>query len=131
MRNTSFKRYVVIGGSVYIFELVVIIVAQRLGASSVVAIGISFWLGLLASFVLHKLVTFGDARVHHRILLPQILAFSILVLFNFGFTILVSKLLSGYLPAVVTRTLAIGVTTIWNYYLYKTRIFKTDESPVY
>jgi putative flippase GtrA len=124
-------RYLVVGGSVYVLELVVIVIAQRLGASAVLAVGLSFWIGLVVSFVLQKLVTFGDKRLHHRVLLPQIIAFSLLVLFNFGFTLLVTKLLYHSLAAVVTRTLALGITTIWNFYLYRTRIFKTDAEPVY
>jgi putative flippase GtrA len=117
------RRYVVTGVSIYLFELVVIVVAQRLGASSVLAVGISFWLGLIVSFILQKTVTFRDTRTHHKILIPQTMAFSILVLFNFGFTILVTKLLSPTVPAVVSRTIALGITTIWNLYLYKKHIF--------
>jgi putative flippase GtrA len=124
-------RYLIIGGSVYLFELVVIFVAQYLGANALVAVGLSFWLGLIVSFVLQKIVTFGDRRLHHKVLVPQIIAFSTLVLFNFCFTLLITDILIGLLPAVVTRTLALGLTTIWNFYLYKTRIFKTDTNPIY
>ena len=125
-----FHRYIVIGLSVYIFELVVIVVAQHYGASAIVAVGLSFWLGLLVSFALQKLVTFSDKRMHHKVLIPQVVAFSLLVLFNFGFTVLVTKLLQHVVPAVITRTIALGLTTIWNFYLYKTRIFKQDTSPL-
>jgi putative flippase GtrA len=128
--NTPGKRYLVVGSSVYLLELLVIVLAQALGASAVVAVGISFWVGLLVSFGLQKLFTFGDTHLHHRILLPQFFAYSLLVLFNFGFTLAVTKLLSSYIPAVATRTLALGITTLWNYYLYKTRIFNTNDSPV-
>jgi putative flippase GtrA len=107
------------------------VVAQKLGASAVIAVGTSFWSGLIVSFLLTKLVTFGDKRMHHKVLLPQVAAFTLLVLFNFGFTLLVTKLLSSFVPAVVTRTIALGITTIWNFYLYKTRIFKTEDSPLY
>ena len=124
-------RYVVVGGSVYVFELVVIVVAQWLGANAIIAVGLSFWLGLILSFGLQKLVTFGDKRLQRRVLVPQVAAFSLLVLFNFGFTLLVTKLLYHHVPAVVTRTLALGLTTIWNYYLYKTRIFTIEEGVVY
>lgn len=124
--SKPFGRYLVIGGSVYLFELIVIVMALRAGASSVVAVGLSFWLGLVVSFILTKFITFRDRRSHHRVVLPQIIAMSILVLFNFGFTLLVTKLLTNVLPAVATRTLALGITTIWNFYLYRTRIFKTD-----
>ena len=117
-------RYLIIGGSVYAFELVVIVVAQKLGASPVWSVAASFCLGTLVSFFLQKLVTFGDKRMHHRVLIPQIIATTLLVVWNLGFSMLVTRLLQAQLPAVATRTLALGVTTIWNFYLYKTRIFK-------
>lgn len=120
-------RYLIIGGSVYVLELLIIVAAQSLGTSAVVAVGLSFWIGLIVSFVLQKLITFGDKRLYHKVLVPQIIAFSLLVLFNFSFTIVVAKLLTGMVPAVVSRTLALGITTVWNFYLYKTRIFKTGE----
>lgn len=124
-------HYLVVGVSVYLLELIVIVIAQSLGAKPVVAVGISFWTGLVVSFLLQKFVTFGDKRVHHKVLLPQILAFSLLVLWNFLFTIGVTALLAGIIAPTITRTLALAITTIWNFYLYKTRIFHTDESPVY
>ena len=139
MKNTTRQllkrpgiRYLIIGGGVYILELAVIVAALHFGAGPVLAVGISFWVGLMVSFILQKIVTFGDKRLHHRILLPQFIAFSLLVLFNFGFTILVVKLLANAAPAVVSRTGALAITVIWNFYLYKTRIFKSaDENPVY
>jgi putative flippase GtrA len=123
------QRYLLVGVNVYLFELAVIAVAQYLGASTVTAVGLSFWLGLGLSFGLQKLVTFGDRRLYRRVLISQILAFSLLVAFNFGFTLLAAKLLADSLPAVIIRTLALGATTSWNFYLYKTRIFKNPEGP--
>ncbi len=119
------QRYVIIGISVYLFELLVILVAQKLGASAVMAVGLSFWLGLIISFLLQKIITFKDRSMHHRILIPQIIAFSVLVLFNFAFTLLMTKLLCPPVPAVLARTIALGITTIWNFYLYKKHIFRS------
>lgn len=129
--SPEFKRYLIIGVSVYIFELLVIVVAQKMGASAVAAVGISFWLGLFLSFLLQKIVTFGDKRMHHKILIPQIIAYTLLVIFNFGFTILVTKLLQSFVPAVITRTVALGITTLWNFYLYKTKIFQNEPKNIY
>ena len=123
------RRYITIGVSVYLLELVVKSLAQRLGSSAVAAVGISFWVGLVVSFSLQKIVTFGDRRIGHRILLPQIAAYSLLVLFNFGFTLLVAKLLTPTVPAVVARTVALAITTIWNFYLYKKHIFGSITPP--
>ena len=117
------RRYITVGLCVYAIELLAILEAQHLGASSVVAVAISFWLGLVVSFGLQKVITFKDKRMHHKVLIPQIVVFSLLVIFNFCFTILVTKLISPPVPAVVSRTIALAVTTFWNFYLYKTRIF--------
>jgi putative flippase GtrA len=122
-----FYRYVVVGGTVYIFEILAIVVAQKLGASTLLAVGLSFWLGFLLSFLLQKFIAFGDKRTHHKIVIPQFIATAALVLFNFGFTLLVTKLLEHVVPTIVTRTLALGITTFWNFYFYKTRIF--NEQP--
>ena len=116
-------RYLLVGGSVYAFELAVIVVAQQLGAGPVMAVAISFTLGTLVSFGLQKLVTFSDKRMHHKIIIPQLVATILLVVFNFGFTVILTKLLSSSLPTVICRTIALGITTIWNFYLYKTHIF--------
>lgn len=119
-------RYLLIGGSVYVFELAVIVIAQHQGAGPVLAVGLSFCLGTAVSFLLTKLVTFSDRRMHHKVLLPQIIATICLVLFNLGFSLVLAALLSDQLPTVVVRTLALGITTIWNFYLYRTRIFNKD-----
>jgi len=131
LAKSNFGKYLIVGGSVYLLELAVIVLAQNAGATAVEAVSISFVIGLIVSFILQKFVTFGDKRVHHKVLLPQFIAVTLLVIFNFGFTVLMTKIFTHLLPAVVIRTLAIGMTTIWNFYLYRTRIFKTDENPVY
>jgi putative flippase GtrA len=125
--NRPGYRYVIIGVTVYLYEILAIIIAQHLGAGPVLAVAISFWTALIFSFTLQKVITFRDKRTHHKILLPQFLAYCLLVLFNFGFTVLITKLLSPTIPPTVTRTVALGLTTIWNFYLYKTHIFKTDN----
>ncbi len=121
------KRYLTIGISVYILELLIIIVAQSLGASGVMAVGISYWVGLVVAFILQKLIGFKDKRMHHKVLIPQILAFSLLVLINFIFSLVVTKLLSPPLPAVLTRTIALAISTVWNYYLYNKHIFRNHS----
>ena len=124
LRRHPVVRYVIVGGCTYAFELAVIVLATHEGMSAVWSVALSFWLGLMVSFVLQKLITFGDRRTHHRVVVPQLAAFSALVMFNFGFTLLVTKLFQHVMPVVVVRTLALLITTIWNFWLYKTRIFR-------
>ena len=125
------RTYLIIGASVYAFEIFIIFIAQQLGATPLLAVGLSFWLGLIVSFGLQKLVTFRDKRLGHRVLIPQLIAFMLLVIVNFGFTIFVTQLLSGIVSPFVSRTGALGITAIWNFYLYKTRLFKADTPTVY
>ncbi len=129
--NRPLVRYLIVGGSVYVFEIAVIVIAQAQGASAVAAVTISYCLGTLLAFLFQKFVTFGDKRVHHRVVIPQLLATCALVAWNLAFTLLLTRLLDHILPTVVTRTIAIAVTTLWNFYLYRTRIFKSTDNPVY
>ena len=127
-------RYLLVGGLVYVLELLIIWGAQAAGLSAVAAVAVAFVIGTLVSFGLQKLVTFGDKRRRAKIVGVQLAATVALVVFNFGFTVLCTALLSGHLPAVVIRSGALLITTIWNFYLYRTRIFKpgaTDEPLVY
>lgn len=126
-----FYRYLIVGGSIYLLEVAVIVLAQRQGLSAVASVGVAFWVGLVVSFVMQKFVTFSDKRTHHKILIPQALAFTALVFFNFGFTLLFTKLVVSIIPAAIARGFALGITTFWNFFLYKTRIFKNDEPTVY
>lgn len=128
--NSRVKRYLFIGVTVYALEIIIILIAQKAGTGPVLAVALSFWIGLALSFGLQKFVTFGDRRLHHRILLPQLAAYCGLVLFNFGFTVLMTGLLQNWLPAAIVRTLALGITTLWNFYLYRTRIFNNPDEPV-
>lgn len=120
-------RYLIVGGTVYILELIIIVVAQKFGATPTQAVALSFTLGLIISFFLQKLFSFGDRRMHHKIIIPQAVAVGLLVLWNFSFTIGVTRLLQDVLPPTLTRTIALAITTIWNYYLYKTHIFTPSE----
>lgn len=120
-------RYLSVGGSVYVLELAIIIIAEKNGAGPVLSVALSYTIGTLVSFALQKFVTFGDKRMHHKIVIPQLLATIALVFFNFGFTVLVAQALYGFVPTVVCRTLALLMTTVWNFYLYKTKIFTPSE----
>ncbi|HEY4161236.1 MAG TPA: GtrA family protein [Candidatus Saccharimonadales bacterium] len=119
-------RYLIVGGGVYLFELAVIVDAQSLGASAVWAVAIAYCFGTTLAFFMQKLVTFGDRRMHRKVLVPQMIATALLIVWNLAFAVLVTKLLQHHLPAVVTRTIALAITTLWNFYLYKTRIFKSS-----
>jgi putative flippase GtrA len=117
-------RYILVGGSAYLIEITVILGAQRLGLNSILAVGISFWIGLLYTFVLQKFFSFKDRRSQSKVLLTQVALVTVLVLFNFVFTICLTATLQHKVQPIVSRTIAIAITTLWNFYLYKNHIFK-------
>lgn len=131
LQNQRVRRYLMVGLGVYLLELGVILVAQAAGANSVTAVALAFWSGLMVSFVLQKFFTFQDKRTQHRIVATQFLAVTLLVLWNFGFTLVFTTLTTGHLPATVARTIALAITTLWNFQLYRTSIFRGPENPVY
>ena len=108
-------RYLIVGGAVYLLELWIIVVAQQRGATPTEAVAISFTAGLIVSFFLQKIVTFGDKRMHHKVVLRQAIAVGLLVVWNLCFTVLLTRLLQSVVPPTVTRTIALLITTIWNF----------------
>lgn len=125
--NLATYRYLAVGLGVYLIELCVIFIAQASGGSDLFAVGLSFWIGLIVSFILQKFVTFRDSRTQSKIVLFQIAAVVALVLFNFAFTLICTSLLASVLPVFIIRGGAIAVTTMWNFYLYKSRIFRGQK----
>ena len=53
-------RYLLVGGLAYIFEIFSIFILKSIGLSSVEAVAISFWIGLVAAFILQKYIAFQN-----------------------------------------------------------------------
>ncbi|MBP9853220.1 MAG: hypothetical protein QG629_440 [Patescibacteria group bacterium] len=119
-------RYISVGLIVFGFEILVIWLGQKAGLSPVLAVAIAFVSGTLLSFLLQKFFTFGDKRTRHVVVGLQLLATGLLVLFNFGFTVLATALLQDIFPAILIRSMALAITTVWNFYLYRTHIFSNE-----
>lgn len=128
LTDQRFVRYLLVGLGVYLFEILIILSSQQvLGLSAVAAVAVSFWLGLIISFILTKIVTFQDTRKHHKVLIIQFLGYSLLTLWNFGFTIGFTQLFHAYLSAVWCRTITLAITVGWNYFIYQTKIFQPQK----
>lgn len=117
-------RYLFIGCTGFLVELVVIFLAIAVGMSGTLAVALSFIIGLGYSFLLQKVITFQDKRFHRKLVLKQVVAYTVLVVFNFSFTIFVVWLLERYFPVAIIRAVALAMTVVWNYYAYRTWIFK-------
>lgn len=117
-------RYLFIGGMSFIIELSVLIsVSELFSLSPTVAVAISFWIGLIASFVLQKYITFSSKDSDKKTLSKQTILYGMLVLFNYAFTIVFVGWTAGFIGLVTARAFALLATVSWNYLIYK-RIFK-------
>lgn len=113
-------RYLVVGGSAYVLEMSVLTYLRYgLDFSPRKSTAISFWFGFVVALILQKFVTFQNHETARHVVLRQTLAYSALVAFNYGFTLLVVTLLQHHLTVVVIRTLTIAIVTVWNFALYK------------
>lgn len=117
-------RYLFVGGFSFIIEITLLyILSHTLHIPAAISVTISFWVGFIVAYVLQKLVAFQNKEKSRRAITKQIIGYSLLVLWNYGFTILVVELFHSSVSVVVLRTIVIVITTLWNYVLYK-KLFK-------
>lgn len=119
----SMSRYILVGGLSFAIELGFLAAFKYLLDLSVsLSVAIAFWIGLLASFSLQKLLAFQDHRKSAKVVTRQVILYAALVLFNYVFTLALVSLSPPEL-FLITRTVALIVTTLWNYVVYKYLIF--------
>jgi len=130
LKEKTIIRYIVIGGTSYAIELaVLLILAKLLHISPVLSVGVSFWVGLITSFFLQKFFAFNNKTLKAKHLLWQSVMYGALVLVNYLFTLWFVGLFNPVVGLVVSRTIALIITTFWNYFIYKYVLFPTANSP--
>jgi putative flippase GtrA len=124
LKESSLFRYVFVGGLTYLIDIGVLIgLYAGLHTSRALAASASFWTGLLFSFLLQKLVAFQDYQKEVKAISRQALSYGVLIAINYVLTVLIVDLFPGR-DIVYSRTLAVAITTLWNYVLYKKLIFR-------
>ncbi len=124
VKTSTLLRYIIVGGTSYAIELtVLLLLVHVLHFNTTLAISIGFWLGLVISFLLQKFLAFKNTDTRARRLTIQTVYYALLVLFNYGFTLLFVHLLEPFIDLSIARTLALIITTAWNYIIYKKVIF--------
>ena len=127
--NTLFQhklfRYTFIGGVSYVIELASIYFLHNiLLFNPIISVGISFWAGLVISFILQKLVAFKNKGAHRHLLFRQVIMYVLLVGINYTFTLFFVGISAATIGLIVARTIALLITTGWNYIIYSRIIFK-------
>ena len=124
VKTSTLLRYIIVGGTSYAIELtVLLLLVHVLHFNTTLAVSIGFWLGLVISFLLQKFLAFKNTNTRARRLTIQTVYYALLVLFNYGFTLLFVHLLEPFIDLSIARTLALIITTAWNYIIYKKVIF--------
>lgn len=124
INKSSFFRYVFVGGLTYVVDITILVgMYAGLHTSRSLAASASFWAGLFFSFLLQKLVAFQDYQKEVKAISKQALAYGVLIAFNYFLTVFIVNLFPGR-DIVYSRTLAVGITTIWNYVVYKKLVFR-------
>lgn len=126
--NNTAMRYLLVGGGSYVIEIGVLFSLKKLGLSNLASVAISFWIGLISSFLLQKFITFKSSSPSKKHLGMQIILYLSLVAFNYVFTLLLVGTIGKAINVLIIRTLAIICTTVWNYYFYKIHIFSDSKS---
>jgi putative flippase GtrA len=125
-RRKRLTRYVIVGLAVYLVEVAILVGLRSMGASDLVSVTVSFWIGLVASFGLQKLVAFEDHQTGMA-LAGQGAGYLALVGINYAFTMVMVWLLAPAVGVVVVRTSCLGVTTVWNYAAYRLILFTRPQ----
>lgn len=93
------------------------------GVDRLLAVAIGFWVGFFLAFIMQKLLAFRNTTAAPKQVLRQSVLYILLVLFNYGFTLGFVALLSPLMGVYIARTVALAITTCWNFIIYKKLIF--------
>ncbi len=124
MNKSRLFKYLAVGITAYIIEMLSLYIFNSVaGLGSVYSVALSFWVGFFVAFVMQKIITFGNYEKDIKKIGKQLFGYSILVLFNYMFTLIMVHLFMGHISVYIVRTLVIMFTTIWNYIIY-IKLFK-------
>lgn len=121
-------RYIFIGGVSYVIEIIALyFFTSTLSLGPTIGVAISFWIGLIVSFLMQKIFAFQNKTVEKKHLTKQVISYGVLVAFNYTFTIYAVSALVPYIGLFMSRTLVLLLTTGWNFFVYSRIIFKRSE----
>lgn len=125
LKDTSLIRYIIVGLTTVLVDIgLLYILASLLHVEVYIAATISFWTSLVYNFLLSKLWTF-NVRQHTTY---QLIGYGLLITCNYFVGLaLIAVAKDLHEPYLAGKLLALIVTTVWNYLLYKYVIFVEDD----
>lgn len=121
--DSPFSRYILVGGLSYTIELGFIYLLIISGVDRILAVAIGFWIGFFLAFSMQKILAFKDRSGKAKKIFKQSILYTALVIVNYSFTLVFVALLSPLMGVFIARTIALAITTCWNFVIYKQIIF--------
>jgi putative flippase GtrA len=121
----SAVRYLVVGGFCFFVDVGLLWTTHDvLGAPLAIATPIAFLASFAVTYTLQRVVAFASAA---RVA-PSVARYTALVIFNtLATTVIVWAVDAVGWTWLVGKVLAVVVTTVWNYFLYRFWVFRTPE----
>ena len=119
-------RYIVVGGSTFVIDFSLLFFLHgKLNVHLAIAASISYWVSITYNFSLNRSWTFSarDKTNLHK----HLMAYLILLTFNYLFTIIFISLASHFMNYLVAKTVSVIIQTAWTYFIYKNYVF-TDKA---
>jgi len=120
LRSNKLARYVIVGGVAFLIEMgALFVLRSTMQLDSILAVAISFWVGFVAAFLLQKYVAFQHKDARPKVLARQLAFYSLLVAWNYIFTLAVAHYFANVASIFVLRTVVILIVTTWNFAVYR------------
>lgn len=122
----SFVRYVVIGGTSFAIDFLLLIgLHSSLGVNVILAATISYWTSITFNFLANRAWTF---EVGEQSIMKHLVAYLTLLAANYLFTIAIIAIGQQLgIHYTVAKVVAVVIQMAWTYLVYKKVIFKSQE----
>ena len=124
--QSSVVRYLAVGGFAFAFDAGVLwLLHEMIGIPLTISTPIAFLLSFVVTYTLQRTVAFRASDT----IAPSTIRYAILVVWNtIATTLIVWLAVELGLAWIVGKVLAVVTTTIWNYFLYRTWVFRRRAS---
>jgi len=120
--NTSLTRFLIAGGLAFLVDFgLLALLHQLLGLPLWLSTGVAFLVSFFVAYFLQRIFAFSSTAPHGGALIR----YTALVAFNAGATIAVVSLLNSTpLSWEGGKVVATAITTMWNFFLYRSWVFR-------
>ncbi|POH58451.1 GtrA family protein [Arthrobacter glacialis] len=125
--NSYLLKFLLVGGLSFAIDLALLVVLHEVfGVGLWLATPVAFLTSLIFNFLLQRIFTFKATNRSHA----SFIRYAILVAFNTLATdLIVNTFANLELTYTAGKVVATALTMVWNFYLYKYWIFRSDRQP--